>query len=133
MYQEMQYDECRDDDLTVSLYLKLSDEFVLDGSFCWDYSLRFENTSNDNIILLSKQLSVIEENGKITSVDYQGFKGQLPQLIPGDDFEDDGYVTSHASGILKGSCTIKIGDKIKNINLPIFSLIANDNTNYMLN
>lgn len=133
MYREMQYDECCDGDLTVSAYLKLSDDFVLDGSFCWDYSLRFENTSNDNIVLLSKKLSVIEENGKTTSVDYQGFKGQLPQLVPGDDFEDDGYVTSKTSAVLKGSCTIQVGDKVKDISLPIFSLIANDNKGIMLN
>ena len=133
MYQEMQYDECYDDDVIISAYLKLSDEMVTDGSFCWDYSLRFENTSNDNIILLSKNLSVIETNGHITSVNYKGFKGQLPQLVPGDDFEDDGYITSHTTAILKGSCTIQIGDQIKSIDLPMFSLIANDNENNLLN
>ena len=133
MYREMQYDECLHDDVIVSAYLELSDEAVADGSFCWDYSLRFENTSNDNIILLGKKLSVIEANGQETSVDYQGFKGQLPQLIPGDDFEDDGYVTSQTNAILKGSCTIQIGNQIKNIALPMFSLIANDNTQQLFN
>ena len=123
----MQYDECVDSDVTVSAYLQLSDAVVSDGSFCWDYSFRFENTSNTDIILLSKKLSVLDAKGQITSVNYEGFKGQLPQLIPGDDFEDDGYVTAQSSALLKGSCTIKIGDKIKDIELPVFSLIANDN------
>ena len=127
MYCDMQYDECANGDVTVSAYLQLSDEAVSDGSFCWDYSFRFENTSDTDITLLSKKLSVIDANGKITSVDYQGFKGQLPQLVPGDDFEDDGYVTAKSCALLKGSCTVKIGDKIKNIELPMFSLIANDN------
>ena len=129
----MQYDECLHDDVVVSAYLELSDETVTDGSFCWDYSFHFENTSNDNIILLGKKLSVVQANGQEVSVDYHGFKGQLPQLIPGDDFEDDGYVTSKTNAILKGSCTIQIGNKIKNIDLPIFSLIANDHSDLLLN
>ena len=127
MYSQMQYDECVNGDVTVSAYLQLSDEIAGDGGFCWDYSFRFENTSDTDIILLSKKLSVIDSNGKITSVDYQGFKGQLPQLVPGEDFEDDGYVTAHSSALLKGSCVIKIGDRIQNVDLPMFSLIANDN------
>ena len=127
MYCDMQYDECANGDVTVSAYLQLSDEAISDGRFCWDYSFRFENTSDTDITLLSKKLSVIDASGKITSVDYQGFKGQLPQLVPGDDFEDDGYVTAKSYALLKGSCTVKIGDKIKDIELPMFSLIANDN------
>lgn len=123
----MQYDECVTREVTVCAYLQPSEEPVSDGSFCWDYSFRFENTSDTDITLLSKKLSVIDANGKVTSVDYQGFKGQLPQLIPGDDFEDDGYVTAKSCALLKGFCTVKIGDRIQNIDLPMFSLIANDN------
>lgn len=132
MYCDMQYDECVGSDVTVSAYLQLSEEAVSDGSFCWDYSFRFENTSNQDITLLSKQLSVVDSTGKVVSVDYEGFRGQKPQLVPGDDFEDDGYVTSHSSAVLKGTCLIKIGDKIQSIELPVFSLIANDN-NRILN
>ncbi len=133
MYRETQYDECLHDDVIISAYLELSDEVVADGSFCWDYSLRFENNSDNNIVLLGKKLSVIQANGQEISVDYNGFKGQLPQLIPGDDFEDDGYITSKNNAILKGSCKIQIGDQIKYIDLPMFSLIANDNLNQLLN
>ena len=132
MYCDVQYDECVGSDVTVSAYLQLSEEHVSDGSFCWDYVLRFENTSNTEITLLSKELSVLDDKGHITSVNYQGFKGQLPMLIPGEDFEDDGYVTSQSSALLKGKCLIKIGDRIQHIELPEFSLIANDN-NRILN
>ena len=132
MYCDMQYDECVDGDVTVSAYLQLSQDTVSDGSFCWDYSFRFENTSNQDITLLSKQLSVINSAGQVTSVNYEGFRGQRPQLVPGDDFEDDGYVTSSSNGVLKGTCLIRIGDKIQSIELPVFSLIAND-SNRILN
>lgn len=132
MYCDMQYDECVGSDVTVSAYLQLSEDAVSDGSFCWDYSFRFENTSNQDITLLSKKLSVVDSSGKVTSVDYEGFRGQRPQLVPGDDFEDDGYVTSTSSAVLKGSCLIRVGDKIQSIELPVFSLIANDN-NHILN
>jgi uncharacterized protein affecting Mg2+/Co2+ transport len=128
----MQYDECVGSDVTVSAYLQLSEDAVSDGSFCWDYSFRFENTSDQDITLLSKKLSVVDSSGKVTSMDYEGFRGQKPQLVPGDDFEDDGYVTSTSSAVLKGTCLIRVGDKIQSIELPVFSLIANDN-NHILN
>ena len=127
MYCDMQYDECVNGDVTVSAYLQLSDETASDGGFCWDYILRFENTSDTEITLLSKELSVLDDKGHVTSVNYQGFKGQLPMLIPGEDFEDDGYVTSKSSALLKGKFIIKVGDRIQNLELPVFNLIANDN------
>jgi len=133
MYCDEQYATNLDDDVMVSLYLKPSDDIVSDGSFCWDYFLRFENNSNDDVILLSKHLSVTDTKGKTISVDYNGFKGQLPELIPGEDFEDDGYVTSKSSAVLQGFCTIRIGNKIKDIELPSLSLIANDNASRILN
>lgn len=127
MYSDMQYDECIDGDLAISAYLQLSDEAVSDGGFCWDYSFRFENNSDAEITLLSKRLSVIDNTGHTTSVDYAGFKGQIPELVPGEDFEDDGYVTARSNAVLRGSCKVKIGNTVKDIELPVFSLIANDN------
>ena len=133
MYIDEQYATNLDDDIMVSAYLKPSTDIVSDGSFCWDYFLRFENNSNDDIILLSKNLSVTDVKCKTISVDYEGFKGQLPELVPGDNFEDDGYVTSKTSAILQGFCTIRIGNKIREIELPVLSLIANDNNQSLLN
>lgn len=127
MFVDEQYATNLDDDVLVSAYLKRSNDVVLDGSFCWDYFLRFENNSEDDVVLLGKNLSVIDAKGKMTSVNFDGFRGQLPELVPGDEFEDDGYVTSNSSAVLKGYCTIKVGNKIKKIELPIMSLIANDN------
>ena len=128
MFVDEQYATKLDDDMTIFAYLKQSDDVVMDGSFCWDYFLRFENNSDNDIVLLSKHLSVIDNRGKTTSVDYEGFKGQLPELVPGDDFEDDGYITSKTNAILQGFCTIKIGNRIRNIEIPPMSLIANDNS-----
>jgi uncharacterized protein affecting Mg2+/Co2+ transport len=127
MYIDEQYATKLDEDVTISAYLRLSDDSVIDGSFCWDYFLRFENNSNNDIILLDKHLSVIDNKGETTSVNYEGFKGQLPELVPGDEFEDDGYVTSKTNAILQGFCTIKIGNKIRQVEIPAMSLIANDN------
>ena len=128
MFVDEQYATKLDDDMTIFAYLKQSDDVVMDGSFCWDYFLRFENNSDNDIVLLSKHLSVIDNRGKTTSVDYDGFKGRLPELVPGDDFEDDGYITSKTNAILQGFCTIKIGNRIRNIEIPAMSLIANDNS-----
>ncbi len=133
MYSDDQFATNLDDDILVSAYLKPSQDVVADGSFCWDYFFRFENNSNNEVILLSKKLSVIDIKGKVTSVNFEGFRGQLPELVPGDEFEDDGYVTSKTSAILKGYCTIRIGDKIREVELPVMSLIANDNKQHILN
>ena len=133
MYISEQFETNSDDGVLVSAYLKPSFEKVIDGSFCWDYFFRFENNSDDDIILLSKRLSVIDAKGQTTSVNYNGFKGQLPELIPGEEFEDDGYITSKTSAILKGFCTIRIGDTIKDVELPIMCLIANDNKARVIN
>lgn len=133
MYLDEQFATNLDEDVLVSAYLKPSSDEVIDGSFCWDYFFRFENNSNDDIVLLSKRLSVIDTKGKVTSVDYEGFRGQLPELIPGEEFEDDGYVTAKTSAVLKGHCTIRIGDKIREVELPIINLIANDNNSRIIN
>ena len=133
MYCNEQYATNLDDEVMVSAYLKPSDDIVSDGSFCWDYFLRFENNSNNDIVLLGKHLSVTDTKGKTISVDYNGFKGQLPELVPGDDFEDDGYITSKTSAILQGFCTIRIGNKIREVELPAISLIANDKGSMSLN
>ena len=97
--------------------------------------MRFENNSNDDIVLLSKSLSVIDAKGKMTSVNYDGFKGMLPELVPGDDFEDDGYVTSKTSAVLRGSCKISTEQNrlIHDIEIPVLSLIANDNNKRIYN
>lgn len=133
MYIDEQFATNLDDDVFVSAYLRLADEVAIDGSFCWDYFLRFENNSSDDVVLLSKRLSVIDAKGKMTSVDYDGFRGQLPELVPGEEFEDDGYITSKTSAVLKGVCKIRIGDKIKEVELPVVSLIANDNISRVFN
>ena len=133
MYIDEQFATNLDDEVLVSAYLKPSLDVAIDGSFCWDYFLRFENNSNDDIVLLSKSLSVIDAKGKMTSVNYDGFKGMLPELVPGDDFEDDGYVTSKTSAVLKGFCKVRIGNKVRDIELPIMNLIANDNVSRIIN
>ena len=133
MYSNEQYATNLDDDVSVSLYLKPSEDIAIDGSFCWDYFFRFENNSEDDIVLLGKHLSVIDSKGKTTSVDYNGFRGQLPELVPGDEFEDDGYITSKSSAVLKGFCLVRIGNKIKEVELPVMSLIANDNNLRIIN
>ena len=133
MYIDEQFATNLDDDVFVSAYLRLADEVAIDGSFCWDYFFRFENNSSSDVVLLSKHLSVIDSKGKSVSVDYNGFRGQLPELVPGDEFEDDGYVTSKTSAILKGFCKIRIGDRVREVELPIVHLIANDNELRILN
>lgn len=119
----------QDGGIVISAYPELLEEKAANGDFCWGYYLRIENNSNERISLLGKKISVTDLRGRAVSVAYNGFNGEIPVLEPGEVFEFEDYATSKVSAVLSGSCQIesKKNRQIKNIDLPVLSLIANDN------
>ncbi len=116
------------DGIVISASNELLCEKAAGDEFCWGYYLRIENNSPDKISLLGSRISVTDNKGRSVSVASDGFKGELPILEPGDVFEFEDYATSKTSSVLYGSC--KIADsshRIREIRLPVLSLIANDN------
>ena len=118
----------RDNGIVISVYNELLNEKAVGDEFCWGYYLRIENNSPDKISLLGRKTSLTDVKGRQVSVASEGFGGELPELEPGEVFEFEDYATSKASAVLCGSCKIANGrHEIKDIRLPVLSLIANDN------
>lgn len=129
MYYSDEFAVVQNDGIVISAYQELLNEKVAGDEFCWGYYLRIENNSNDKISLLGKNISVTDIRGRSVSVNYDGFNGEAPVLEPGEVFEFEDYATSKTSAVLCGSCKISSNsnNQIKNIEIPVLSLIANDN------
>ena len=125
----------QDGDIVISAYQELLSEKAAGDEFCWGYYLRIENNSQNRISLIGKDISVTDMNGRSVSVYSDGFKGELPELDPGEVYEFEDYATSKSSAVLCGSCKIanENNREIKNVRLPVLSLIANDNAQRILN
>ena len=129
MYCNDEFAVAQDGGIVISAYQELLDEKVAGDEFCWGYYLRIENNSDDRISLLGKNISVTDVRGRSVSVDYDGFNGEAPVLEPGEVFEFEDYATSKTSAVLCGSCKVSTtsSNQIRNIEIPVLSLIANDN------
>ena len=129
MYYSDEFAVVQNDGIVISAYQELLNEKVAGDEFCWGYYLRIENNSNDKISLLGKNISVTDIRGRSVSVNYDGFNGEAPVLEPGEVFEFEDYATSKTSAVLCGSCKISSNsnNQIKKIEIPVLSLIANDN------
>lgn len=120
--------------ITITAYNELLEERAADNAFCWGYYLRIENNSKNKISLLGRKISVTDVTGQTVSVASEGFGGELPEIAPGEFFEFEDYATSKASAVLCGSCRIDDGThQIRNIAMPVMSLIADGNEQRILN
>lgn len=135
MFCEDCFSTAQDGGIVISAYQELLDERAANNEYCWGYYLRIENNSDDTISLLGKNISVTDSRGRKISIAYNGFNGEAPVLRPGEVFEFEDYATSRTSAVLCGSCRIarECGRQVKDINLPVLSLIANDNACRILN
>lgn len=129
MYCDNEFAVVQNDGIVISAYQELLNERAVGDEFCWGYYLRIENNSNDCISLLGKNISVTDVLGRSVNVDYDGFNGEAPVLEPGEVYEFEDYATSKTSAVLYGCCKISnvSNNQIKNIEIPVLSLIANDN------
>lgn len=135
MFYEEDFLTAQDGGIVISAYQELLDEKASNDEFCWGYYLRIENNSDNTISLLGKNISITDMRGRAISMAYDGFNGQAPVLKPGEVFEFEDYATSRTSAVLCGSCRIvtENNKQIKDITLPVLSLIANDNIKRVLN
>lgn len=135
MFLEEDFSTAQEGGIVIFAYQELLDEKASNDEFCWGYYLRIENNSNDTISLLGKNISVTDSRGRAISMAYDGFNGEAPILEPGEVFEFEDYATSRTSAVLCGSCRIASGHnkQVKDIHIPVLSLIANDNAERILN
>lgn len=98
-----------------------------DHSFVWGYYFCIENNSDEKITLLGKNWNITDERGNSFCDDSEGFRGEIPELEPGEYFEFSATAPlSAANAVFYGSCKIaKAGRKIiENIKLPILQFNA---------
>ncbi len=127
MFEEPEYVTSQTDDIVVSACPVLVEENRPAQEFLWGYYLRIENNSAKKIQLLGKNWNVTDSFGNRFCDDSAGFKGELPELEPGEYFEFSSTMPLNASdAVFYGSCRIKeAGQKtVKEIKIPTFSLSA---------
>ena len=113
------------DNISVSAGSVMLDE---SESNTWGYYLLIENNSNKKISLMGKDWNITDEQGNNYNDSSIGFKGEIPEIEPGEYFEFSSttYVPSN-NAIFYGSCKILPEGQIetKDIKIPTFSLNSN--------
>ncbi len=95
--------------------------------FLWGYYLCIENNSSRKISLLGKNWKITDDRGNSISDDTCGFKGEIPELEPGECFEYTSTApVAAANAVFYGSCRIKTEgqDFAKEVKIPTFFLSA---------
>ena len=93
----------------------------------WGHYLCIENNSKHKIQLLGKNWNITDDKGNRFCDDSLGFKGEIPELEPGEYFEFTSTApieSTHA--VFYGSCKIVEDAKVtKNIRIPTLTLATN--------
>ena len=116
------------DGITVSACRVLVDECeTFENHFMWGYYLCIENNSDSKISLVGKDWFITDDMGNSFNDNTAGFKGEIPELEPGECFE----FTSQAplksdNAVFYGSCKVVTEGQAnsKDIRIPTFSLAA---------
>lgn len=91
----------------------------------WGYYFCIENNSDHKIQLLGKDWKVTDEYGRLYSDTSAGFKGELPELEPGEYYEfTSEMLLDSPHAVFYGSCRILSGGCARDIKIPTFNLSA---------
>ena len=91
----------------------------------WGYYLCIENNSDKKIQLVGKNWNITDEAGNSYNDSSAGFKGELPELEPGEYFEFTSEAPLNSpNAVFYGSCKVlsEGQSQIKEIRIPTFSL-----------
>lgn len=129
MFEDLDYVTEETENIVVSACPTLIESSENDEEFLWGYYLKIENNSDEKIQLLGKNWSITDEMGNSYCDNSAGFKGELPELEPGEYFEFSNIApTNSAHAVFYGSCKILRSNKknITEIKIPTFNLNAGD-------
>ena len=121
-----------DDILILACQAYLEDE---EDNAC-SYYLRIENNSDDKIQILGKEFNITDDKGNSYLENGLGFKGEIPELEPGEYFEfSDSAPVNSAFAVLYGTCRIvkEKCNQVKDIKIPAVSLVGNMRLNTAFN
>lgn len=95
--------------------------------FWWGYYLCIENNTDAKIQLIGKNWRITDEAGNSYVDDTAGFKGELPELEPGEYFEFTSEAPLEAANaVFYGSCKVlREGQSVpRDVKIPTFNLSA---------
>lgn len=100
-----------------------------ENRYMWGYYLCIENNTAKKIKLVGKDWNITDDKGNRYTDSSSGFKGELPELEPGEYFEYTSYAPLKAkNAVFYGSCQVQADGINKKIKVPTFSLSARKNS-----
>jgi ApaG protein len=121
------------DGIMVSAGPVLVDEDA-ENRYMWGYYLCIENNSTKKIRLTGKDWNIADDKGNRYNDSSAGFKGELPELEPGEYFEYTSYAPLKSNNaVFYGSCKVQAEGKDKIVKVPTFSLTARHMAGRILN
>lgn len=115
------------DDIIISACPTLVEENPATKEFIWGYYLCIENNSSERIHLVGKNWNITDEMGNSFCDDSAGFKGEIPELEPGECFEFTSLAPLHSPhAVFYGSCRIRQEgrNEMKEVKIPTFMMSA---------
>lgn len=113
------------DDIVITACPTLVEENKATQEFLWGYYFCIENNSSERIQLIGKNWNITDDKGNRFSDDSVGFKGEIPQLEPGESFEFTSMAPlTSPNAVFYGSCRIQKEGRpeIKDIKIPTFTM-----------
>ncbi len=117
------------DGIVVSAGPVLVDEDI-ENRYMWGYYLCVENNSPKKIRLVGKDWNITDDKGNRFNDSSLGFKGEFPELEPGEYFEYTSYAPLKAkNAVFYGSCKVQTDGVSKNVKVPTFNMTARGKLN----
>lgn len=124
------------DDIVITACPTLVEENKATQEFLWGYYFCIENNSSEKIQLIGKNWNITDDKGNRFCDDSAGFKGEIPQLEPGESFEFTSLAPLHSPhAVFYGSCKIQREGKseTKEIKIPTFTMSVAERKSSVLN
>jgi len=124
MFEENEPVVASSDDIVITACPTLVEENRATQEFLWGYFC-IENNSSERIQLVGKSWNITDDKGNRFCDDSAGFKGEIPELEPGESFEFTSLApltSPHA--VFYGSCRIRKEGRTesKDIKIPTFTM-----------
>lgn len=123
MFEEADFQYVNNGDILISACPVLMEETPRD--VLWGYYLCIENNSDRKIQLVGKSWNITDDQGNFYADDSAGFKGELPELEPGECFEFTSTAALKAAhAVFYGSCKIVSDGCAREVKIPTFTMAA---------
>lgn len=107
------------EDVIITAATELVDASSENG-FLWGYYFCIENNSDETITLVGKDWNITDDNGNRFFDTTDGFKGEIPEIEPGEFFEFSSTAPlKAANAVFHGVCKIMKNKVVENIKMPI--------------